>query len=154
MNQRRVRPPKLTKQVSERLVDSGPFESKQKLLMFSAAVGVSIGKRTPFSSTDVAIRWDIFERNNDDTFIYSLAISETDGLSILSDENDEEEDFLIIFEEYAHTGLRYIEENIVNSPGAPLDELIGLLMRMERGDEEAPPELEGLTQEDLSVLGL
>ncbi|WP_263819336.1 DNA phosphorothioation-associated protein 4 [Salinibacter sp.] len=154
MNHRRVRPPKLAKEISEHLVDNGPFESKQKLLMFAAAVGVQLGRRTSFSSSDVAIRWDIFERNNDEAFIYSLAIAETGGLDILSDDHEDSEDFLVYFEEYAHTGLQYLEENVVNSPGDPLDELIGLFMSMEDSEEETPEELEGLTQKDLDVLGL
>ena len=151
---RRVRPPKRLQELSERLIDNGPFQSKQKALMFAAAVGVYLDKRAPFSSSDTAIRWDIFERNNDDTFIYALAIAETGGLGILSDDTSESEDFITIFEEYANAGLKYVEDRIVNTPGNLLDELIQLILTVQRSGEEAPPGLEGLTQEDLDMLGL
>jgi len=154
MKHRRVRPPKEIEEISDKLIDDGPFETKQKLLMFAAAIGVQKGERSSFSSSDVAIRWDIFERNNDDTFIYALAISETGGIEILSKKGDESGDFILIFEEYAYAGIQHLKKHVLNSPNDALDEVISLIMSMRRRDEDAPSGLEGLTQEDLNVLGL
>lgn len=151
---RRVRPPGRLKDLSDQLIENGPFESKQKALMFAASVGVQLGKREPLSSSGVAIRWNIFERNGDDTFIYALAIAEVEDLVILSNEIDESEDFITIFEEYANAGLKHLEDRVLNTPGSLVDELIQFILSIQRSSEEAPPGLEGLTQEDLDMLGL
>lgn len=154
MEHRRVRPPKRMQGLNDQLVDNGPFESKQKALMFAAALGVHLGKRESFSDSDVAIRWDIFERNGDDTFIHALAVSETEGLGILADGNSDSGDAITIFEEYANAGLKHLEAQVLNSPVDVMDELIQLIVSVQRSGKDAPAELEGLTQEDLDTLGL
>jgi len=140
--------------LSDKLVDNGPFQSKQKALMFAAAVGVNLGSRKKLSSPDVAIRWDIFERNNDDTFIHALAVAETGGLEILNNASGDSEDLITIFEEYSKAGLQYLKGQVLNSPGDVLDELIQFSLSMERSSDTDSRGLQGITDEDLDVLGI
>jgi len=135
------------------LVDDGPFGSKQKALMFAAALGVYLGNREPLSDTDVAIRWDIFERNGDHTFIHALAVAETGGLDALSNDADTD-DAITIFEEYANAGLKHLENRVLNSPGDTMDELIQLVVSAGRNDGRSSKELEGLSSDNLDILGL
>jgi dnd system-associated protein 4 len=150
---RRVRPPRLLDDVSETLVDNGPFQSKQKLMMFAAALGFQLGDRTPFTSSGVDIRWDIFERNSDDTFVYALAIIEDGTLDILNSSSNQG-DHLKIFEEYAHTGIKYIKENVVNSPEPPLDEIVRLTASFSESESSNDDPLASLSGSELDALGL
>jgi dnd system-associated protein 4 len=148
---RRVRPPKLTDKVAERLVDGGPFESKQKLLMFAAALGKERGERTSFDSTSEGIRWEIFQRNRDDSLIFALAIAETDGLNVFDDE--EFDRGITIFEEYAHTGLKRLRDEIMEVPGKDLEKLVQCIQKAQR-DNSSGQLLDGMQEQDLEELGL
>ena len=154
---RRIRPPKRilpdsSKRTLERLVDEGPFQTKQKALMFAAALGVHQGNPKPFSSAEEPIRWQIFENNGDEGFIHSLAVAENGELEVLGDEDGE--GYLSLFENYANAGLIYLEEHVLNQPVDILDALVDLLVQVRRHTSTPHPGLEGITPAQLDALGL
>lgn len=151
---RRIRPPKTSSKSLEKLVSDGPFISKQKALMFAATIGYQRGKRLPLSSSEEPIRWEIFERNGDDTFIFALGMAETGDIKILSDREESRESLFTIFEEYAHAGLKHLEDTILIAPGSQLDSFLGILAISKREQKDLPAGLEGLNQDDLTALGL
>ena len=112
----------------------GLFETKQKALMFAAALGAHEGKRKELSSRGEGIRLSIFEKAVDDTFIDALAVAETGDLHVLHPKRTAER--IAIFEECACAGLMKMEE--VEARPAPLaEELIRLvqLARQTRSEE-------------------
>ena len=139
-------------QLLDQLINPAPgedfalFETKEKALMFAAALGVHVGRRTPLASRDAsaAIRFDIFEKAMDDGFVHCLAICETGGLAILADSREEE--LAQIFEEYACTGLNEIQARVVGQP-EPLQALVHLM-----NDARFPLVEEGLEGLDSDVL--
>ena len=90
---RRIAAPKGLDGVLEQLVNKLPgkglalFETKQKALMFAAALGHKLGKRTAVTQRDAstAIRHDIFQKAMDDGYMSALAIAEASDLTILAD---------------------------------------------------------------------
>ena len=154
---RRVRPPKRqlpgsSLRTMERLVEEGPFQTKQKALMFAAAVGVHFGRREALDASEESIRWQIFLNNGDDAFIQALGVAETEGLEVLADE--EGEAYVGLFEEYANGGLAYLEQHVLNQPVDVLDALVDLLLQVRRGSERQRGGLENIAPGQLDALGL
>ncbi len=123
----RIAPPKDLEPALDRFTtaESGfpaLFETKQKALMFAAALGRRRDKCTELERKGVAIRYDIFQRDLDDGFIDALAIAATGDLRVLAPERAEER--ILIFEEYAHTGLKEMTERCFERSGDPLEELL------------------------------
>jgi dnd system-associated protein 4 len=104
------------------------FETKQKALMFAAGLGHRLGRRSPVPTRDAstAIRFDIFEKANDDGFIYALAVAEEGELRILAESREDE--LITIFEEFAHSGLEEINRRcFLNATSDPLDALVAMI---------------------------
>jgi dnd system-associated protein 4 len=121
------------------------FETKQKALMFAAALGHRSGRRTPGNrDASAAIRFDIFEKALDDAFVYCLGIKEFETLQILGDANVD--DLATMFEEYANTGLAELQKKVVGQPN-PLDALVDLMLAARNPSTE-----EGLEGLDADVL--
>ena len=143
---RRIAPPREFEEALDRLTAPEPgrryplFETKQKALMFAAALGFHRGKRTPLDRKGTAIRFDVFEKQLDDGFFDALAVAAENDLAVLSDERSDER--IQIFEEYAHTGLR----EMIDAPGDPLNNLLTLI------DDARAPRQEELAGMDPSVL--
>ncbi|MHC2432725.1 DNA phosphorothioation-associated protein 4 [Bradyrhizobium sp. USDA 4451] len=128
----RIAPPKALEDDLERFVMVDPqdgvalFETKQKALMFAAALGKWRGQeRSRIERKGVAIRYDVFETRLDDGYIDALAVSETGDLRVLSSERDDER--IAIFEEYAQAGLREMIECCFHRPGDPMEALLALI---------------------------
>ena len=120
--------------------------------MFAAALGYQVERRGSFASADEPIRWAIFERAGDDLFLSALAVAETDGLEILNGTGDE--DYQVVFEEYANGGLAELEERVLDEPADVLDQLIRLLTATRRKEQVGPQGLEGLSSDQLDAIGL
>jgi dnd system-associated protein 4 len=141
--ERRIAPPGTAEllQLLEKLVspsqgrEEGLFRSKQKALMFSAALGWNLKQRKPLERRGEPIRYSIFEGALDDAFINALAIAETNDLKILGGERDD--DRVKIFEEYAHGGLLEIKR-ILSQPGEDLDHLLQAVI--DARESTVPPE--------------
>jgi dnd system-associated protein 4 len=80
------------------------FETKQKALIFAAALGYHLQQRSSLVNRDAstAIRFDIFEKNLDDGFVACLGVATQKELGILGAQR--EDDLAGIFEEYASAG--------------------------------------------------
>jgi dnd system-associated protein 4 len=117
------------------------FRTKQKLLMFAAALGWRDQKRLPLARRGDGIRYDVFEKALDDAFVDALAVAATDDLKVLSDARSEER--LRIFEEFAHAGLREMM-----AIGAHSDRLLALVAEckaaVEPPSSDARPDLAAL----------
>ena len=132
---RRIAAPKALDKVLEQLVTSLPgeeialFKTKQKALMFAAALGVHLGRREGLGDrgASTAIRYDIFEKANDDGYIGALGVAETGDLKTLGE--DREEECARIFEEYAHAGLKELNRLCFESGADALEALQGLVSR-------------------------
>jgi len=154
MGEKRIYRPKNFENLIDKLVESGPFETKQAVMMFAAATGWHFSReRQPRGKAGEPIRWDIFERHNNDVFIHALALAESKSIEILGrDRKEDLDDPIKIFEEYATAGLEYIQDKCVDVPGDILDNLLSLIAEVNSSDREAPPGLEGLRSSDLDFL--
>jgi len=147
----RIAPSKALEDDLEKLVTADPqgkhplFETKQKALMFAAALGRwRDAERRAVDRKGTAIRYDIFQRSLDDGYIDALAISESEGdLKVLAPEKDD--DRITVFEQYAQSGLEEMIERF-NRPGDPLEALLALI---DEARAEAPAGLDGI---DLGAL--
>ena len=77
----RIRPPAEHVDLIEDLVGQGVFESKAAALVFCAAYGAREGLSRKLNRGGEGIRWEIFERSNDSTFISCLALVKTERFS-------------------------------------------------------------------------
>ena len=153
---RRIAAPKGKDYVLDQLTAVRPhseyalFETKQKALMFAAALAYGMGKRIGDSSRDAgtAIRFDIFEKANDDGFVSALAVAEAGDLKVLSEAREEEA--IKIFEEFAAAGLEELERRCFTQASAdPLDVLVELVNVARRAHEGTGVTLPGMDSEIL-----
>lgn len=131
--ERRVYPPKEYEELLDRLTAEGLFDTKQKALTFAAGLGHYLKKRTPVDKKGVAIRYDIFSNVLDDGYVNALAVAEGGDLKFLG--QDRIDDKVMIFEEYAHTGLAEIQRRLAQ-PGDHLDALLKLAYDASHGQSE------------------
>jgi dnd system-associated protein 4 len=144
------------RRILDRLTETRPsvpaaFESKQKALMFAAALGHHRRRRTELPSRDAgsAIRFELFQRNIDDGFIHALAAAETKDLKVLDDKRVEE--VATCFEEYANAGLHELHDLVESGRAETLDIILDLVMAAQRDvNEDNVPA--GLAPEVLSLL--
>lgn len=139
---RRIAPPRDFEAVLERLCEDGPtgdgiFGTKQKALMFAAALGFHLKRRMPIERKGQGIRFDVFQRDVDDPFIDILAVCEVGDLHVLAPDRIEER--ITIFEEYAHGGIVELQRVCFDEPGDPLDAVVRLVQEgADPGDETLP----------------
>lgn len=116
------------------------FDTKQKALMFAAALGRHKGLRLTLEQRDTAsaIRFDIFQKALDDGYINALAVDESSDLKVLDEQREDE--VAIVFEEYALGGLQEINRRCFESGADPLDVLLDLAAeaRDAEMDDEVP----------------
>ena len=134
-NERRIYPPKEFANFLTKLVEESPiFETKQKTLMFAAALGAHRGEREKLAVRGEGIRIDIFQRVVDDTFIDALAVAVTNDLHVLAADRVDER--ITIFEESAAAGLKEMQK-LFDRPTDCLEELLGITQsaRLPRKDD-------------------
>lgn len=139
--ERRPAPPKEYEDLLSQLTEPNSkgdrvFETKQKAMMFAAALGFSQGTRSTVVSKGQGVRWEIFERDLDGDFLDALAVAETGDLNVLRE--DRENERVDIFEEYAHGGLAEMQRLCVNQPGEPSDNLIRKSLEVKASNSEIP----------------
>jgi dnd system-associated protein 4 len=110
---RDVRRPESLEPVVERLTDpkftdtgEAIFTTIMDLLVFASGIGLHLKRRTPVPSSGKGIPIRIFENNQNDGYIYLVALADKREPTILATENDDE--IVKIFEEYAAAGLEEI----------------------------------------------
>ena len=150
----RVAPPKALEDDLEKLVVADPqgkhplFETKQKALMFAAALAHwrDVQRRT-VDRKGIAIRYDIFQRALDDGYVDALAIAAHENdLKVLAPDRDE--DRITVFEQYAQAGLEEMIDRF-NRPGDPLEAMLALV---EEARAKPTDGLEGIDAEALRKL--
>lgn len=140
----RIRPPRRLERLLDELKDIGIFETKQKGMMFAAALGFA---RKRFEEPDQfgeGIRLEYFESKDDAAFISMIAIAHSDSLEVLEEARSDER--LSIFENYAHTGLVALEEALAAKKSvSPLDVVLDLLAEVRKPEGSSRVEkLQGL----------
>jgi dnd system-associated protein 4 len=153
MESRRIIPPKELEEILDKLSSPGPtaplsiFATKQKILMFAAALGWHLEKRTPLVKKGEGIRYDAFLNAVDDGFITNLAVASEESLKILDPDKSDER--ATIFEEYAHTGMLEIKKRCFEIEGDPMNNLIKLTDEVRDFDED---EMDGVKSSILKGL--
>jgi dnd system-associated protein 4 len=113
---------------SESGKEQAVFETKQKLLVFAAAIGMSDERKVPLENRDMnTIRNDVFE-NAGDSYVVDLSgvfsVAGADGdLAALSDDNVASR--VKAFEEYANSGLHSLRGMLNDSDS--LSTLAGMI---------------------------
>ena len=151
MSRDRIRPPKDLEPVLDRLKEDGVFETKQKGMMFAAALGRYLDKEgrggIELSAVGEGIRMEYFEKPMDDGFFDCMAVAQSSDLKVLEEEQDEHR--LVIFEEYAHAGLAEMKRVCYGEAKHPLDGVLRLLDAVGSPQNDEP--LPGL-EEDVKHL--
>lgn len=122
------------------------FGTKQKALMFAAALGKFLGVRTPIERRGTQIRMAIFSRALDEAFVNALAVVEDGELQVLHPERVEER--VLVFEEYTHTGLKRMQQEW-RSPG---DKLQAMIRLTEKARQPVEKEVDGVDADILADL--
>lgn len=138
---RRPAPPRHMDEVLTRLCEPNTrgervFESKQKAMMFAAALGFSSKRRLKIDLKAPGIRYEVFQSAFDDAFVDALAVAETGSLEVLDEERADER--IEIFEEYAHGGLEEMQRICFAQEGDPVDNLIRCTMEVRMTETEIP----------------
>ncbi len=93
--------------------DDGVFSSFKSALVFASAIGFREKRKLEFSDSSEPINWTLFNENQDQPYIYSLALSEFDDVSYLQE--DKFLEVVKLFEEYAAGGLEYLDGTLDKS---------------------------------------
>lgn len=143
----RIRPPKDLEEVLDKLKDDKIFDTKQKGMMFAAAVGYSLHRdKVESSELDTvgeAIKMEYFEKPDDVGFIDALAVTTRNDLGVISDARQPER--VELFERYALLGLKELKRACYDEkPEYPLYGVLKLIDQMDRPESGDLPGLEGL----------
>lgn len=106
----------LLNQLVRSIDSSGPFETKAKCLIYAASFGASFGfdqGRKPLpEKKGESIRYDVFQNQDFEDLICSLAVFATKDIKILEDNEDTANERVTIFEEFANCGLERLEAEL------------------------------------------
>lgn len=114
----------------------GVFKEIWKLLLFAAQVGVKNNARTPLKAADPGKGIDQTTFGNCPAWpgvLYLMTLAETQKSESLSGSQDAEDERVMVFQEYANSGLAILQEFFA---GRPID-LDGLLAFIETQREES-----------------
>jgi dnd system-associated protein 4 len=143
----RIRPPKDLEEVLDKLKEDKVFETKQKGIMFAAAVGYCL-HRDKVETTEIdqlgeGIRLEYFQTPDDVGFIDALAVATRNDLGVVSDERRPER--IELFERYALLGLKEIKRACYDEkPEYPLYGLLKLIDQLDKPESRDLPGLETL----------
>lgn len=143
----RIRPPKDLEDVLDKLKDDKVFDTKQKGMMFAAALGYCL-HRDEVDSTEVdqlgeGIRMEYFDSQDDVGFIDALAVATRKDLSVVANERQEER--VELFQKYAYLGLKEMKRACYDEkPEYPLFGILKLLDQLDKPEDGDLPGLEGL----------
>ena len=144
----RIRPPRGLELILDSLKDDGFFETKQKALMFAAAVGYAIERKKnglglPLETYGEGIRLEYFENPRDARFIDLVAIAVKTDLQVLGESLQPWR--IEQFERFSHSGLVEIKQLCYTGSQNPM---LGLLRIIDRlAYEEETDSLPGLDAE-------
>ncbi len=143
----RIRPPKDLEEVLDKLKDDKVFDTKQKGMMFAAAVGYCL-HRDKVEATEIdqlgeGIRLEYFQSQDDVGFIDALAVATRKELSVVA--NDRQEERVELFQRYAYLGLKEMKRVCYDEkPEYPFYGVLKLIDQLDRPEAGDLPGLEGL----------
>jgi dnd system-associated protein 4 len=140
----RVRPPKDLESILDRLKDDGVFETKQKGMMFAAAIGFGLHRNrlatTQLDHFGEGIRLEYFRTSDDDAFIDTLAVAIRNDLTVMA--LDRQPERIEIFEKFAAIGLAELQRVCYDErPEYQLSGALSLLDALCRSSDEDLPGL-------------
>ncbi len=137
----RITPPADLEQVLDKLRADGIFETKQKAMMFAAAVGRAMKRDVKDRGKQgEGIRMEYFERARDAAFIDALGVTASTDLAALDSSRDEER--VETFEKYAAGGMRELQRACYEGGLKPLEGILALIDKLQ-APREAPAGLGG-----------
>tara|TARA_R110000765_G_scaffold323962_2_gene415592 strand:- start:648 stop:1085 length:438 start_codon:yes stop_codon:yes gene_type:complete len=128
----RIRRPKQYDDLLEIFKKERIFTSNKNALVFAASLGFKKKQRQSFDESSEPIMLRIFDDNTDIPFIYSLALAETDDISMMTKNKFKEA--VLIFEEYANGGLSIIRS--VLDPATALVSLEAIISELDETNTE------------------
>lgn len=114
---------KLVKRGSEN-PDHYPFQTMKDLFMLSACLGYKHNAFEEIDSSKDIFSTDVFDEKVDIPMLVALAYGREKALIDLLDGRK----VLDIAQGYANGGIGYVIEEVVNNPGKPLNNLVGLII--------------------------
>lgn len=91
------------------------FSFKKDLMVFAAMIGYSKKRRSKISRDNISIILETYHKDDQDGFIYLIALMTKKDVTILKDQNLL--DAIVIFEEYCNYGLEEIQLWLDENPG-------------------------------------
>lgn len=128
----RIRRPKQHDDLLDIFKKEKIFTSNKNALVFAASLGFKKQQRQSFDESSEPIMLRIFDDNTDIPFIYSLALAETDDISMMTKNKFKEA--VLIFEEYANGGLSFIRS--VLDPATALVSLEAIISELDEPNTE------------------
>ena len=100
--------------------DNRVFATVKELMVFAALVGYQLDDYQPLESKikTTPILLETYANTGHDSYIYLIALTKKSCLDILMDEHLK--DAIEIFEGYCNSGLKHIDNWIINNIGEPL----------------------------------
>jgi dnd system-associated protein 4 len=110
----------------------GPFESNTRLLVFAASVGFARNRRVESPGEEGEIRWNYISQNKRlSSIVAALAYADHDDPEAILDPEMQIE----TLRQYGAGGARILEEEILNSTGSNLDNLITFIKATQDQDQ-------------------
>ena len=103
----RVRRPQEHSDLLNKLKDEGLFDTLKSALVFAASVGAAKGVKNEMDSSAEPIAIDTFSDDLDIPFMFALALVDTGDPAVLKE--DQYDQVIAIFEQYATGGLAYLK---------------------------------------------
>jgi dnd system-associated protein 4 len=126
----RIRRDKKHELLMERLTkgDEAVFTEIWRVLVFAAFIGAKHNKRSQIINIESgkAFPENYLQPSCGPGFLSLLGINASNGNEILKSKDENKEELIMIFEEYANGGMEIITER-VDSSSSPLEAILGLL---------------------------
>ena len=121
--------------------DSSAFQQIWQLLLFAASLGIRDGEKLPLNNSDTgkAIPENVFSAPGWKGFLYLMVLVETGNTNCLNSSEEEQDNLINSFEEYANHGLHLLSTKMETSNDY-LDMLIEMCLTEDEKSME--PDLE------------
>lgn len=119
--------------------DNAIFKDIWRVLLFAAAYGVKHGQRKPLAKVESnkAMPESYFSTPGWRGFLYLLGFAETESSDHLKNDEEQQNELISTFEEYANYGLDKLSEQITSSQD-PLGDVIQVILKEIKQPVEPP----------------
>ena len=112
--------------------EGGIFRHIWQVLLFSAALGIAKNKKRPVENVKKKeLREEVFSDVHWEGFKYLIGLVETGHADCLKAKEEEQNEMIKNFEEYANSGLHYLNRRISDTNNDDLDLFIEMLMNVD-----------------------